>query len=121
MTTRRILHTLASLLIVVIFSIFVFGQGSSPEKESETEFFVRVMGWILISGAAISHITTNIYSVVKGKNYEQLKEAATNWEKLADSRKAQMAEKDTKIAILERELEHRDLEDERRRETELRK
>lgn len=94
-------------MLIAIFSVFVFGQGPVIGRtESETELFVRVMGWILISGAAISHITANVYAVVKGKNYEQLKEAAANYKELADSRRAQIAELRAEKAELETECEN---------------
>lgn len=111
-----------SVPLVAIFSVFVFGQGTPPTgRESETEIFVRVMGWVLVSGAALSHITTNIYAVWKGKSYDQLKDSVANWKELADSRLARLSDALARNGVLEREIERRDLADEIDREKELRK
>jgi hypothetical protein len=118
----KLLQILITLSLVGMFSVFVFGQGYQPSAlETNSEFAVRLIGWATITGAGLTYIALNIYNAIRGKNYEQLKEALVNYKELAESRKAQNAEKDTRLAILERELERRDLEDERRRETELRK
>lgn len=111
-----------SVLMVGIFSVFVFGQAAPyTGRESETEIFVRVIGWIMLSGAALTHITTNIYTVIKGKSYEQLKESVSNYKELADSRMARLSDAIARIAVLEREIERRDMADEFEREKELRK
>ena len=99
-------HTLASVCLVVVFTACVYAQGSITDRETDTEIFVKVLGWIMLSGAAITHIATNIYTVVKGKNYEQLKEAAANYKELAESRRAQLAEVRAEKAALEIECEN---------------
>jgi hypothetical protein len=53
---------------------------------------VRVIGWISIIIAALTHTSMNIYNMVRGKNYEQLKEAMSNYKELAESRKVVIAE-----------------------------
>ncbi len=119
---KQILRTFGSVLLVAIFSVFVFGQATPfTGRESETEIFVRVIGWVMLSGAALSHITTNIYAVWKGKSYDQLKESVSNYKELADSRLARLSDTLARNAILEREIERRDLSDEIEREKELRR
>ena len=86
------LRTVFSVLLVALFALVVYGQDRPVVRESETETFVKVAGWVLLSGAAIAHIVSNIWTVLKGKNYEQLKEAVSNYKELADSRRAQLAE-----------------------------
>lgn len=86
-------RTIILIALVVLLRLVAFGQATPlTGRESETEIFVRVAGWILISGAAISHIVSTIYAVIKGKNYEQVKEAADNYRRLYESAKAQNAE-----------------------------
>src|SRR5437868_2951895 len=95
-------NAIAPVLVVGTLSIFVFGQAQPfSGRESETEVFVRVIGWIMLSGAALTHITTNVYAVVKGKSYDQLKESVANYKELAGSRMDRLSDALARIAILE--------------------
>lgn len=101
------IQTAATLACVTLFAALdLFAQAPPAVRESDTELLLRIMGWIFISGASLAHIASNIYSVVKGKDYEQIKEAAANYKELADSRKAQLAEARSEIKELEIENEN---------------
>src|SRR5436190_858862 len=105
MLKKIFLSAIAPVLLVGTFSIFVFGQATPFNgKESDTEIFVRMVGWIMLSGAALTHITSNIYAVVKGKSYDQLKESVANYKELAGSRMDRLSDALARIAILELEL-----------------
>lgn len=96
-------ETIVSVVLIAVFAALVFGQERAVVRESETEIFVRVLGWIVLSGAGLTHIVTNVWSVWRGKNYEQLKEAVSNFRTLYESGKAQLAEANAEIAKLEQE------------------
>lgn len=104
---KKLLHlfqVLCTLTLMGLFSVFVFGQGGAfTSAESPTEAMVRIIGWLTIVGAGVTYVTLNVYNAIRGKNYEQLKEAVANYKELAESRKAQIAERDAVAARLSAE------------------
>ncbi len=112
---------LLTLTLMSLFSVFVFAQGGTAARpESETETAVRIIGWLTIVGAGVTYVTLNIYNAIRGKNYEQLKEASVNYKELAESRKAQVAERDAAISTLRADNIHLETENERLSEKILR-
>lgn len=99
-------RTALSLLLVGIFSVFAFGQAvqSGADIRELTPF--ELIGWIALTGAGITHIATNVYNLIRGKNYEQIKEALANYKELADSRRAKIVELEAHVAKLQLEAEN---------------
>lgn len=116
------IRVLGTTTAVTAFAAFVNGQGSTPmAPQTPFEEVARVAGWIAIVTAGLTYVVLNIYNAVRGKNYEQLKEAMSNWEKLAESRKAQLSEKDAALSECRAEKHRLEVENERLAEKILRK
>lgn len=94
-----------SLLMLGSFVIFAFGQMSQITPTPNDPDAIRIVGWIAIVVAAVTHTAMNIYNMVRGKNYEQLKEALNNYKELAESRRARLAEAEADNIRLEAENE----------------
>jgi hypothetical protein len=104
---KKLLHAVRILGTVVstgVFSAFVFGQGSaSAPASTPLEEVIRIAGWVAIVGAGVTYVTLSIYNAIRGKDYEQLKEALSNYKELAESRKAKIAERDAQVGELKAE------------------
>jgi predicted nuclease with TOPRIM domain len=102
------------------FTFFVFGQASEIAGADGQPDVIRVIGWIAIVVAALTHTTMNVYNMIRGKNYEQIKEAMNNYKELADSRSAQLTEVRAELFRLQHDKERLEIENERLAEKVLR-
>jgi hypothetical protein len=124
LTMTRLAPTLIrsffTILAVIAFSAFIFGQPnlvSGPASENDP---LKIIGWIAIITAAATHTAMNIYNLIRGKNYEQLKETAANYKELAESRKAQLSECNAESHVKDAHIDQLELALERAKEKELR-
>jgi hypothetical protein len=110
MTQRRRLPTslrpILSLAFVGGFSAIAFGQAVQTGSNLRDATPFELIGWIALTGAGVTHIATNVYNLVRGKNYEQLKEAVGNYKDLSESRGARIIELEAKVKRLEIEAEN---------------
>lgn len=116
----KLLHTAGSVFMIGAFTFFAFGQASEITGRDGVVDPVRVAGWIAIVVAALTHTAMNVYNMIRGKNYEQLKEAMTNYKELAASREAQLSELRSEVFRIQNEKERLELENERLAEKVLR-
>jgi hypothetical protein len=113
-------RSLSTALMLIGFSAFIFGQPNlvaGPGSENDP---LRIIGWIAIITAGATHTAMNIYNLIRGKNYEQLKETAANYKELAESRKAQLAECNAESQVKDAHIDQLELALERAKEKELR-
>ena len=114
------LRTLASVFMIGAFAVFVFGQASEIVGADGQPDFIRIIGWIAIVVAAVMHTAMNVYNMVRGRNYDQLKEAMNNYKELAESRNAQLTEIRAELFRLQHEKERLEIENARLAEKVLR-
>jgi type VI protein secretion system component VasK len=114
------LQWFVTLFVVVTFTAFAFGQGSEIAGADGKVDPLRLIGWIFISLAALAHFVVKVWELLRGKNLEQLKEALNNYKELSDSRRAQLAETNAKLAHAEAERIRLETENERLAEKILR-
>jgi hypothetical protein len=93
----------------------IWCQGPASENDP-----LKIIGWIAIITAAATHTAMNIYNLIRGKNYEQLKETAANYKELAESRKAQLSECNAESHVKDAHIDQLELALERAKEKELR-
>ena len=105
-----------------LFTLFVSGQGAITTGTTQTplEEVVRLAGWLAIIASGVTYTALSVYNAIRGKDYEQLKEALSNYKELAESRKAQIFEKDATAARINAELLRLEVENERLAEKVLR-
>lgn len=118
--SRRQLQWFVTIFIVITFTAFVFGQGSEIVGTDGKVDPLRLIGWMFISLAALAHFVVKVWELLRGKNLEQLKEALNNYKELSDSRRAQLAEANARLAHEQAERIRLETENERLAEKILR-
>jgi hypothetical protein len=120
----QLARTFAVLVLMAAFTALVFGEGgpslSGTPAGTPFEEVIRIAGWIAIFGAGVTYTVLNVYNAIRGKNVEQLKEALANYKELAESRKAQVAERDAQLKHCEAEKLRLETDNERLKERVLR-
>ena len=112
-------RALVTIFMTVSFVVFAFGQASSVNPNDPDP--VRVIGWIGIIIAALTHTAMNVYNMIRGKNYEQLRESVANYKELAESRLATIGQLRADIASVQADMRRLEFENERLAEQVLRK
>ena len=115
------LRSVLTGFMIASFTVFAFGQASEIAGVDGRIDPVRAIGWIMIVVAAVTHTAMNVYNMIRGKNYEQLKEAMNNYKELAESRKVVIADLHAEVAVVRQDNSRLEFENERLAEQVLRK
>jgi hypothetical protein len=120
-TSRTQLQWFVTIFIVVTFTTFVFGQSSEITGADGKVDPIRLIGWIFISLAALAHFVVKVWELIRGKDYEQLRESVANYKELSESRLATIGQLRADFARTEADKRRLEFENERLAEQVLRK